>query len=39
MLEYLILNGKFEAAKHYRDNSQTTLREELINQFNKGNRT
>lgn len=38
MLEYLILNGKFEAAKHYNDKALTTLREELLNHFNKGNR-
>lgn len=38
MLEYLILNGKFEAARHYNDKPQTSLREELINLFNKGNR-
>jgi hypothetical protein len=38
MLEYLILNGKFEAAKHFHQNSQNSLREELLHHFNKGNR-
>lgn len=38
MLEYLILNGKFEAAKHLNATLSTSLREELVNHFNKGNR-
>ncbi len=38
MLEYLILNGKFSAAKHFNDNQHTSLKEELMSLFNKGNR-
>lgn len=38
MLEYLILNGKFEAAKHFDSNTKNSLRDELLNHFQKGNR-
>ena len=38
MLEYLILNNRFEAACKYAEQAQKNYKEELLNQFNKGKR-
>jgi hypothetical protein len=38
MLEYLILNNRFEAAHKYYDVSNKNYKEELLTHFNKGKR-